>query len=219
MIKFNGLCLAVAIASVSIADVYVDKNGTNPVAPYNSWSTAATTISDAVSSADAGDTIYVTNGHYRITSQITVDGDITVESINGPEVTIVDAQTYSRVFEISNGAKLSGLTITRGYASGNGGGVYMQGGTITNCVIIDNQATDRGGGVSGVSNSSTNDLIYDTDILENMSSTGGGISGCTVYNSVIMSNSLYQGFYNGGGCYRASIIVLLAIMKLKGEVE
>ena len=74
---------------------------------------------------------------FTITSQITVDGDITVESINGPEVTIVDAQTYSRVFEISNGATLSGLTITWD--------LLLDGGVFRSRVL--SSAVNDGGGV------------------------------------------------------------------------
>ena len=106
------------------ATVYVDVDGSNPTPPYSSWNTASTTIQDALFSATSGDNILVTNGNYRITSEIQVNtSDVTIQSVNGPDVTVVDAQTYSRVFNISvPAAVLNGFTITGGFA-GSGGGI------------------------------------------------------------------------------------------------
>ncbi len=131
------------------ANVYVDVNGNNPTPPYSSWNTASTTIQDAVIAASEGDTILVTNGVYRLTSEIVVDKNIEIRSVHGPDVTITDGQTYSRVFNLSDSSSvISGIHITRGYINGTGGGVNCsQTSFITNCIISENTATGSGGGV------------------------------------------------------------------------
>jgi hypothetical protein len=58
------------------AVLYVDSNSTNSVAPFTTWSTAATNIQDAVEAAAAGDSILVTNGIYS-TGGKSMDGIIT----------------------------------------------------------------------------------------------------------------------------------------------
>ena len=109
------------------ATVYVDVNGSNPTPPYSSWNTASTTIQDAVIAASEGDTILVTNGVYRLTSEIVVDKTIEIRSVNGPDVTIVDGQTYSRVFNLGeSSATLSGFKITKGFMASHGGGIFVQ---------------------------------------------------------------------------------------------
>src|SRR6266436_1262285 len=60
----GGSMLLVIAGSASAAVRYVDVNSTNATPPYTNWTTAATTIQDAVDAAVAGDEIVVTNGIY-----------------------------------------------------------------------------------------------------------------------------------------------------------
>jgi parallel beta-helix repeat protein len=132
--------------------LYVDINSTNPVTPYTDWSTAAADIQQAVDAAGAGDTILITNGTYLLNNEITITNAITLESVNGPELTIVDGGGSNRCFNLqSNPCRLEGLTIQNGGNSSVnlGGGVLCQNDTtiITNCIFQNNYA-EYGGGLA-----------------------------------------------------------------------
>jgi PKD repeat protein len=116
---------------------YVDGGSANPVSPFGSWGTAARRIQDAVAVAVAvdGDTVLVTNGVYLPDNQITITNGVTVTSVNGPQVTVVDggypART-GRCFVLSHSdAVLEGFTIRGGYAH-LGGGVRMTASDLAN---------------------------------------------------------------------------------------
>ncbi|MGD0538903.1 MAG: LamG-like jellyroll fold domain-containing protein, partial [Verrucomicrobiota bacterium] len=114
---------------------YVDGGSANPVSPYANWATAARTIQDAVVVAVDGDTVLVTNGVYLLDNQIAITNGITVTSVNGPQVTVVDggypART-NRCFVLSHArAVLEGFTIRGGYAH-LGGGVRMTASDLAN---------------------------------------------------------------------------------------
>jgi len=123
---------------------YVSNTG-GSVYPYTSWTTAATNIQNAVNAATSGDTVLLTNGTYDAISQVLVAKDITLTSVNGASETIVDGQHTHRCIYLSDGV-VEQLTIQNGRAE-DGGGICMTGGTIRNCLILNNDApNDTGGG-------------------------------------------------------------------------
>ena len=91
------LCLFNNQASV----LFVNLNSTNASLPFASWNTAATNIQNAIDAADVGDLILVTNGLYdtggeifpinnnTLTNRVVVSKAVTVQSVNGPLVTII----------------------------------------------------------------------------------------------------------------------------------
>ena len=127
-------------AGLLLANVhYVDVNSTNATPPYTNWTTAATNIQDAVDSAVAGDEIVVTNGTYATgertndfgRSRLIVDKPLTLRSVNGPQFTVIrgfkafitingSVANVIRCIYLTNGASLSGFTLSSGGAAAVG---------------------------------------------------------------------------------------------------
>src|SRR5438094_7509021 len=123
--SFQSLTVLLAI-NVSGAVRYVDLNSASPTPPYTSWATAATKIQDAVDAAVAGDEIVVTNGIYATggraavgdstTNRVVVDKSLNLRSVNGSQFTAIDGGASARRVYLTNGAGLSGYTLTAGRA-------------------------------------------------------------------------------------------------------
>ncbi len=151
---------------------YVDLNCTNPIPPYTNWTQAAANIQDAIDAAEPGDQIIVTNGVYStggravppylLTNRVVVDKAVMVQSVNGPEVTVIQgnqpiADSAVRCAYLTNGAALIGFTLTNGatrswgdwFSEESGGGVWCESSSvvISNCVLTGNLADSEGGGV------------------------------------------------------------------------
>jgi hypothetical protein len=206
---------------------YVSLSGTNPLFPYSDWSVAATNIQDAVDAAANGDLVLVTNGVYRTggriasgspsgfggggSNRVTIAKAVTVQSLSGPALTVIQGNQVPgtkigigavRCVWLTNGAVLSGFTLTNGAATssnvkidGTGGGAFSSG-VISNCVFVGNIAAGGGGVFGGTLNNCT--------LIAN-STSSGGIGGGTWYatlnNCVIASNSASGGFGGGAGTY------------------
>src|ERR1035438_5116817 len=114
------LALLAAISTAHATVRYVNANSATPTPPYTNWATAATTIQQAVYAS--GDEIVVTNGTY---APVTVTPSLTVQSVNGPNVTVINGGGKVTCVTLRNKAVMVGFTLTNGYNSGSyGGGVY-----------------------------------------------------------------------------------------------
>jgi hypothetical protein len=174
---------------------YVDLNNTNPVPPFISWDTAATNIADAVGWATDGNTVWVSNGVYRLNSSVMVGPGVRVQSVHGAGNTLVTASGGSfGCFTMDSGAELDGFTITGGHAD-CGGGVYGLNSTIANCIITNNTAVLGGGVYCWNEATIENCLISENHADE----SGGGIyfdaSDWSLRNCTIAKNTAT----NGGG--------------------
>jgi hypothetical protein len=221
--------------------LYVDVNSANPTPPYTNWATAAQSIQDAVDIAAASDAVLVTNGTYAtggkaiygtMTNRVAVDKPLTVRSVNGPQFTIIEGSQVSgsfvgdgavRCMYLTNGANLSGFTLTNGatlasvyYTEANGGGVYCESESVvvSNCIIIGNWAQYYGGGAisgtlrdctltgnsagSGGGGASGSNLHGSTMIGNYAYSTGGGAEHCTANKTILRGNT---SFWGGGAAY------------------
>ena len=184
---------------------YVSPSGSS-VWPYSTWETAATRIQDAVNAAVDGDTVLVTNGTYTSGGQITVSKDISIRSVNGPNLTIVDGRNAHRGLNLGNTESvLSGFTIKNGNASGVadsdriGGGVFCSSPlpVIRNCFFVKNSAANRGGGSYGGT------LIQCTLRGNSAGEEGGGSCGSTLQHCRLVDNQTarHDSSRGGGSCY------------------
>ena len=176
--------------------VYVDTTSTCTVDCGSDWATAYSTIQEGIDTSAAGFTVLVAAGTY--TENIIFNGEaITLQSKNGPEVTIIDGSNGGSVviFKTSEGPDtiLDGFTITNGSGADlcdisnacpppvdirTGGGIAINGSspTIKNCIITNNDASEGadanvGGGLSidGGNTAIQNCIISDNTI-------SGGVS-------------------------------------------
>lgn len=142
------------------------------------------TINEAMAASGTGDTVQVMPGTYYENIDFVGSG-ITLVSIDGPEVTIIDGGSNASVVWMTGGvgenAVIDGFTIQNGL-SAIGGGMYTDGSpTVTNCIFRDNIAKAWGGAISHLDN---------------------GSAGPTVSNTQFCNNSpddIYGAWVNGGG--------------------
>ena len=225
------------------ATLYVDVNSPNPTPPYADLTTAAADIQDAVDAAANDDLILVNDGYYQDgfrstgsgglgnseaqTNRVVIAKSLTVQSLNGPTAAYISGSGLYRCVDLTNGATLSGFTLTGGAAgyietttilghtttktiAGDGGGVSgsLGGGVVTNCVLTGNSATSLGGGASGVT-------LLDCTLSGNYANTGGGAASSILIDCFVTGNNTPSTVVTepalppadaGGGLYGGSAI-------------
>jgi hypothetical protein len=207
--------LLLAVSNLSAATLYVSLESTNPTPPYTNWVTAATSIQAAVNVAAINDAVLVANGVYA--GGVSVTKALALLSVNGPQFTIINGGGTNRCVDLTDGASLTGFTLTNGYQYGYGGGVACASPNafLTNCLIVGNSAGDRGGASGGtlyncmLSNNSAYSgsgggagwcTLYNCTLTGNSAGWGGGADSSTLYNCTLSGNSAaYYGYGYGGG--------------------
>jgi hypothetical protein len=173
-----------ATLSALSAEYFVDASRPDDSGAATNWATAKQTIQAAVDLSVNGDTVWVTNGVYDTggarfpgsfeTNRVCMTNAITVQSVNGPESTIIDGGGLCRGVFMANGGILTGFAVTNGNSSAGGGVWLSENGVVSNCVIIKNVANSEGGGG-----------VY----LDG----GGVVDGCTIERNISYS-------WGGGAC-------------------
>jgi hypothetical protein len=177
---------------------YADVDCPTPQPPFISWATAATNIQEAVDAATDGDMVLVAQGTYTLSDELVLPRAICLRSLHGPDSTVLHAGNSNRCVRMDvPGAVLDGFTVRNGYTTGDGGGICLYGGTLTNCIIQSNTSADRGGGVY-----SQGGRVLDCRVLNNRglvgpngrgynsagggvySSTGGLVAHCTIRSNI-----------------------------------
>jgi hypothetical protein len=214
--------------------LYVALNSATPVPPYVTWATAATNIQDAINAAAVpGSLVVVSNGVYETggqvvngaTNRVAITKPLTVRSVNGPDVTVIKGyrmpgnfipDSSVRCVFLTNGAVLTGFTLTNGRtAFGRGGGVWSEStsAVVSNCILAGNSAHAGGGAYSGTLNNCTlagnsafeqgggayRSTLNNSTLRANSSQrSGGGAESCTLNNCLLTANSASPG---GGAAF------------------
>ena len=232
---------ATVIVRVSPGVHYVAMASTTPVAPYTNWATASRDIQSAVDVAEPGSLILVSNGVYAtggrtaygtVTNRVAIDRPITVRSINGPDVTVIQGYQVPGVLSgpgaircayLTNGATLSGFTLTNGgthdsgdyYVEQGGAGVWCQSASalVSNCVMSGNMAEYYGAGAcygtlinctlsGGLAHrrggGASNATLTNCTLTGNAANEGGGADSCTLVSCIVSTN---RGANGGGVIY------------------
>ncbi len=160
------------------------------------------------------DQVTLPAGNYLLSEgELTISDDFLLTGA-GAATTIIDGQSTSRVFNITDlttdeiNLTLQGLTVQNGFIDGYGGGIYnYEILVIEQCALINNAAVYGGGMFSGSGGLVT---IQDSQISGNaVTEDGGGIRNdahMTLINTLVAENSAVG---SGGGIYASNWLTLV----------
>jgi len=204
--------ILLAASSAFSATYYVNAARPNDTGAATSWATAKKTIQAAVNLAKNGDTVRVTNGTYVLSAEISVTNAITIQSVNGPGVTIVDGNNSNRCFNLTGACSVRAFTIQNGSVpfEHDGGGILCSSANsvVSDCLIVSNGLDgiywawcNYGGGMSG---GTARDCIFRANKAEH----GGGAASTVAMNCIFeqnytdgISGTFGWDFGDGGGMY------------------
>lgn len=157
------------------------------------------TITAAVAAASSGDTILISNGTYNEHS-ILVTKALTLTSVNGNAVTIVDGQNLGGIFQINildtNQVTISGLTIKRGIVGGGwAAGIRRFAGRleVRDCLFEQNYANggviDARGGVGYTILEPEKTHVIDCVFRNNSAENLAGVIGVTAIRCLFYGNT------------------------------
>jgi len=189
---------------------YVKPSGA-PVFPYDTWAKAATNLVTALTAATP--LVVVTGGVHRMTGSVRVTRAVTIQGTNAAN-TVVSRNAAGgnfAVFYLNHAqAVAQGLTVSNGYTSISGGGIWMDSGTIRNCVIRNNGGNRTPGGIQMTTGLVENCIIRDNNDSGNYLDHAGGVEmangtirNCTFYGNRGGSHTEAAGaMVLGGGLVR-----------------
>lgn len=196
--------------TVGSHDIYLTAGASAPKYPFASAEAATASAKDAVDAAIDGSTVHVT-GLCTIEEILMVDKAILIE---GTTATVLCApvdgikQTAKmRVVQLNNaGVKLKNLKITGGVDADqyyHGGGIYVMvnGGTVEDCLIVDNKIGHYGsGGGVYVMQDATN-VFFRRCVFRGNYGVSGSYGGAVNAYAGVFENCLFDGNYldNGWG--------------------
>jgi len=204
---WNNERMAAATTTVTVSGSitnYVALGGGH-VAPFITWSTAATTLHAAVTAALPGNHVLVAAGTYPLATPVELTKPLTVRSVSGAASTVLRGTVNGRCVSLSclETIVFDGFTITNGATTGNdssGGGMYFYGQhRMMNCSFAGNSAGGYpawGGGLYFIMGGT----ISNCQFIGNSAERGGGLYG-TGRQSIMDCIACLNSAEAGGGMY------------------
>lgn len=127
-------------------------------------------------------------------------------TIDGGSTIVLSGGSASRLFEVSSGGRLTldNITVTKGYADGDGGAIYSAGTlTINNSKFLANQTTLNGNGGALISFGTL--TVNNSEFANNQAANGGALyptgahAVATITNSSFHDNAALATNYGWGG--------------------
>ena len=195
------------------ANIFVSSSGSDSNSGAT-WESAKGTLAGALQGASNGTHVYMMAGTYichnvLIPNGVTVTGgyaqtstgtDLSQRNYPGSNdnwdsptwCTILNGADSTRVITVNSGGTIEGCVLTHGKVTDKGGGVLIDGGTVTHCVLINNVALDydnqtaKGGGAY-IQN---NGFLLNSVVAKNIANNGPGVAGTdgTLTNNTITAN-------------------------------
>ncbi len=195
------------------ANIFVSSSGSDSNSGAT-WESAKGTLAGALQGASNGTHVYMMAGTYvchnvLIPNGVTVTGgyaqtstgtDLSQRNYPGSNdnwdsptwCTILNGADSTRVITVNSGGTIEGCVLTHGNVTDKGGGVLIDGGTVTHCVLINNVALDydnqtaKGGGAY-IQN---NGFLLNSVVAKNIANNGPGVAGTdgTLTNNTITAN-------------------------------
>jgi len=156
--------------------------GATATDPYTNWATAGTNLIDVVNAAITNTEsrlVWVTNGVYYPTNMINIPGHLTLQSVNGRDVTILDGSySTNKCLEFNwlgdFGCVFNGFTVRNySYINTASGTIHGGGIQVYNCLFDSNTNLNNAGGAVFID--LTGGKITNCIFRNNYGSTGGAI--------------------------------------------
>lgn len=201
--------LASAQTDIFVSAVQADDSGDG-----SSWATAKKTVAAGIAAAGTNGTVYVMVGEYAVDAELTVPSGVTVtggysSSSTGTDLsqrrspginytwgdptqcTILSGNSTHRMATVLG--TLEGCVVRYGHSSGNGGGVLIDGGTVSHCVLTNCTAhsnengTEAKGGGAYITNDGS---LLNCVVCYNRADNGYGVAGMSgnAINNTIVQN-------------------------------
>lgn len=201
--------LASAQTAIFVSAAQADDSGDG-----SSWATAKKTMAAGIAAAGTNGTVYVMVGEYAVDAELTVPSGVTVtggysSSSTGTDLsqrhspginytwgdptqcTILSGNSTHRMATVLG--TLEGCVVRYGHSSGNGGGVLIDGGTVSHCVLTNCTAhsnengTEAKGGGAYITNDGS---LLNCVVCYNRADNGYGVAGMSgnAINNTIVQN-------------------------------